>query len=153
MPEPPKPQTTPLTTIHLIHRLFSNLAEYARIANMNKFLKQTKALADGSRLRITAALFRYPELCVCQITELLGLATATVSRHISVLQNAQLVESRKDGRWVFYRISEDFPEQLRLWIRDELMPSRQVLDDQAKLDIIASCTVEEICRKNRGSTQ
>lgn len=118
---------------------------------MNIFLKQTKALADGSRLRITAALFQYPELCVCQITELLGLATATVSRHISVLRNASLVESRKDGRWIYYRLSDDFPRQLRQWIKKDLLPSRQIQQDQARLHQIASCSLEEICRKNRDS--
>ncbi len=116
---------------------------------MDKFLKHTKALADGSRLRIVAALSRYPELCVCQITELLGLATATVSRHISVLQNAGLVESRKDGRWVYYRLTNDFPKECMLWLKKELMTSQQVIDDSSRLDIIASCNVEELCRKNK----
>jgi ArsR family transcriptional regulator, arsenate/arsenite/antimonite-responsive transcriptional repressor len=116
---------------------------------MDIFLKQTKALADGGRLRIVAALSRYPELCVCQITELLGLATATVSRHISILQNAGLVKSRKDGRWVFYRLADDFPEELMLWINNNLMSSEQIKDDSVKLDTIVSCDVEKICRKTK----
>jgi ArsR family transcriptional regulator len=116
---------------------------------MDKLLKQTKALADGSRLRIIAALSRYPELCVCQITELLGLATATVSRHISVIQNAGLVESRKDGRWVYYRLAHNFPQELMLWLKKELNTSTQVKHDSTRLDIIASCNVEELCRKNK----
>jgi ArsR family transcriptional regulator, arsenate/arsenite/antimonite-responsive transcriptional repressor len=114
---------------------------------MDKILKQTKALADGSRLRVIAALSRYPELCVCQITELLGLATATVSRHISVLQNAGLVESRKDGRWVYYRISGDFPERIKLWVNEELMQSPDIEADKIRLDQITAIKVEELCRK------
>ncbi len=125
--------------------LFSLLHKYK---TMDKFLKQTKSLADGSRLRIIAALKRHPELCVCQITELLGLATATVSRHISVLQNAGLVESRKDGRWVYYRISSDFPERLKLWMDDSLMQSPVIQADKKRLDEITSIKVEELCSRN-----
>ncbi len=116
---------------------------------MNRFLKYTKALADGNRLRIIAALSRYPELCVCQITELLDLAMATVSRHISVLQNAGLVESRKDGRWVYYRLSGDFPGQLRIWIDAELMQTSDIQKDKARLDEIISIGVEELCKKKQ----
>ncbi|MFP4398354.1 MAG: ArsR/SmtB family transcription factor [Desulfonatronovibrio sp.] len=118
---------------------------------MNKFLKYTKALADGNRLRIIAALSRYPELCVCQITELLELAMATVSRHISVLQNAGLVESRKDGRWVYYRLDSDFPMELKIWIDAKLMPTSDIQKDQVRLDEIVSIGVEELCRKKQSS--
>lgn len=114
---------------------------------MKKFLRKTKAMADGSRLRIIAALMYKPELCVCQITELLGLATATVSRHISVLQNAGLVESRKDGRWVYYRISSVFPERLSKWMEAELMQSPDIQWDQYRLNQITAIDVEELCRK------
>ena len=62
----------------------------------------TKALADDNRVRILMAL-RGGELCVCQITALLGLAPSTISKHLSILFHAGLVESRKDERWVHYR--------------------------------------------------
>ncbi|RQD78306.1 metalloregulator ArsR/SmtB family transcription factor [Desulfonatronospira sp. MSAO_Bac3] len=114
---------------------------------MDKFLKQTKALADGNRLRIIAALLRQPELCVCQITELLGLSTATVSRHISVIQNAGLVTSRKDSRWVYYRLADDFPGRLRQWLEEELMYSREMEKDRLTLKFILSMSVEELCSK------
>ncbi|WP_045212964.1 ArsR/SmtB family transcription factor [Desulfonatronovibrio magnus] len=116
---------------------------------MKTLLQQTKALADGNRLRIIAALFRIPELCVCQITELLGLATATVSRHISVLQNAGLVESRKDGRWVYYRLASEFPHELKLWLDVDLMQSSEVEVDRNRLNEIMSIQVEELCSRKR----
>ncbi|MCA1743021.1 MAG: metalloregulator ArsR/SmtB family transcription factor [Desulfovibrionales bacterium] len=118
---------------------------------MKRFLKYTKALADGNRLRIIAALSRYPELCVCQITELLELAMATVSRHISVLQNAGLVESRKEGRWVYYRLDSGFPRELRIWIDAELMRTSDIQKDQVRLDGIASIRVDELCNKKQAS--
>ncbi len=64
-----------------------------------------KALADENRVRILTAL-RPKELCVCQIVELLGLAPSTVSKHMAILKQARLVDSRKESRWMFYRLAE-----------------------------------------------
>lgn len=69
---------------------------------MRTVLGLTKALADEPRIRILS-LLRTGELCVCQIVAVLGLATSTVSKHLSILSGAGLVESRKAGRWAYYR--------------------------------------------------
>src|SRR6478672_3080962 len=68
----------------------------------------TKALADQNRVRALMAL-RVGELCVCQITELFGLAPSTISKHLSILHQAGLVDSRKDGRWIYYRLPQNGP--------------------------------------------
>ena len=60
-------------------------------------VKALKALGDESRMRAILAL-RGRELCVCQIVELLKLAHSTVSKHMSILREAGLVQSRKIGR-------------------------------------------------------
>lgn len=73
---------------------------------LEEFLSVTKALSDAQRVRVLLSL-REGELCVCQITELLKLAPSTVSKHMSVLKQAGLVESRKDSRWVYYRLSDE----------------------------------------------
>ncbi len=70
---------------------------------MREFLAITKALSDENRVRALMALAG-GELCVCQIIELLGLAPSTVSKHMAVLHQAGLVETRKDGRWIYYRL-------------------------------------------------
>ena len=72
---------------------------------MKRFLAVMKALSDENRLRALMALAG-GELCVCQIIELLGLAPSTVSKHMAVLHQAGLVEARKDGRWVYYRLPD-----------------------------------------------
>ena len=72
---------------------------------MREFMSITKALADENRVRILMAL-RDGELCVCQITELFGYAPSTVSKHLSILFQARLVESRKDGRWIYYQLPD-----------------------------------------------
>lgn len=73
---------------------------------MRGFLEITKALSDINRVRVLMALMNQ-ELCVCQITELLKLAPSTVSKHMSILDHARLVESRKEGRWVYYRLASN----------------------------------------------
>lgn len=50
-------------------------------------------------------MLRGGELCVGELREALGLAFSTVSEHLQQLQAAALVETRKDGRWVFYRLA------------------------------------------------
>ncbi len=100
-------------------------------------------------MRTVAALLRYDELCVCQLVELLQLATPTVSRHMAVLQGARLVQSRKDGRWVYYRISGEFPGQLRQWFNDEVSSAQEIKADEAVLKDILAATVEELCRNQK----
>ena len=73
---------------------------------MKNIVRITKALADRQRLRILMWLQK-GELCVCQIVELLKLSPSTVSKHLSILRSAGLVESRKDGRWVYYHLPKD----------------------------------------------
>ena len=72
---------------------------------MKKQVAITKALADESRLRTLMAL-RQGDLCLCQLIDLLGLAPSTVSKHVSVLQRAGLVNQRKEGRWHFYSLAD-----------------------------------------------
>ena len=71
---------------------------------MKEFLAVAKAVADENRARILLFL-REDELCVCQVIEMLGLAPSTVSNHLNILQRAGLVEGRKDGRWMYYRLT------------------------------------------------
>ena len=72
---------------------------------MNRLLLVSRALSDESRLRVLMALSG-GELCLCQLIELLGLAPSTVSKHMQLLQQAGLVDYRKQGRWRFYRLSD-----------------------------------------------
>lgn len=63
-----------------------------------------KALSDANRLRILKML-QIRKLCVCEITEVLGLATSTVSKHLSLLRQAGFILEEKDGKWVNYLIN------------------------------------------------
>lgn len=116
---------------------------------MEVVLEKMKALSDKNRLRVVAALMENEELCVCQITEMLGIATPTVSRHMSILLGASLVESRKEGRWVYYSLSAAFPNPLLRWVDDSLANSASLASDRQKLSRILRCEPEELCRQQK----
>lgn len=118
---------------------------------MEKTLKMTKALADKNRLRVVMFLMTQEKLCVCQITEMLELSIPTVSRHMSVLLNAHLVKSRKEGRWVYYSLANTFPLLLRQWLMEELSQSEGNLKDIEKLKEILLCNSDELACNKKNS--
>ena len=65
-----------------------------------------KALAHPVRLRILS-LLRGAELCVCQVTEVVGLAPSTISEHRSLLCRSDIIVERKEGKWVCYTLTDD----------------------------------------------
>jgi len=116
---------------------------------MEQTLLTAKGLADLSRLRVLAMLMEYDELCVCQVTALLNLSTATVSKHMSILHGAHLVDSRKEGRWVYYRLSKSFPTNLRQWVTGSFSASGIAQSDRQALQDILACDRTELCRCQR----
>jgi DNA-binding transcriptional ArsR family regulator len=96
---------------------------------MRDFMAITKALSDPNRVRMLVAL-RRGELCVCQITELFGFAPSTVSKHLSILHHAGLIQSRKAERWVYYRLADkSAPVAVREALESSLHRLREVLAD------------------------
>src|SRR3954471_19252687 len=63
-----------------------------------------KALADETRLRILGLLLT-GEVCVCHIHESLGVSQPKASRHLAYLRRSGLVETRREGLWVYYRLA------------------------------------------------
>ena len=118
---------------------------------MTQPLEILKALSDLNRLRIVAALNRYDELCACQITELLQVAGATASRHLAVLQRAGLLESRKEGRWIYYRLAPPAgTEPVFIWLEKSFAESKALEGDCRALKKIVRITREDLCRMQRG---
>jgi len=117
---------------------------------MNEVLDITKALADGSRLRILMALTA-GELCVCQLIELLALAPSTVSKHMSILRQAHLVQARKDGRWMYYRLADrGAPKPVRealAWLERNLTDTPEIARDHTQLQKILRIDREVLCQK------
>ena len=119
---------------------------------MREFMGITKALSDQNRARILVAL-RSKELCVCQITVMLGLAPSTVSKHISILKNARLVDWRKEGLWMHYKLADNPSDEVRgalEWLFASLSGNKRILEDRAKLDAILGMDITEVCRQQSG---
>jgi len=118
--------------------------------NLAAFMAVTKALSDPNRVRILLAL-RGRELCVCQITELFGLALSTVSRHLAVLHHAGLIQSRKSERWVYCRLPDPSPpvvvREALDWVRKSLGGTDEAAADVKRLRRILKSDLAEICRR------
>lgn len=116
---------------------------------IDEFTAVTKALGDPNRVRALLALLQ-KELCVCQVVELLGLAPSTVSKHMAVLKQAGLVESRKEGRWVYYRAAaNEVPEEVKEvleWVSNCCSGSREAQEDSRNLEGILSMDPEQLCQ-------
>jgi ArsR family transcriptional regulator len=118
---------------------------------MDTALGTLKALADRNRLRTVVALAGEGELCACQITELLQVSGATVSRHLAQLVRAGLLTSRQDGRWVFYRLAPGVQESPPLtWLRTDLARDPDLANDRAALQRILAEDPTVLCRRQRG---
>jgi len=114
---------------------------------MEDYLDITRALSDESRVRALISLAA-GELCVCQIIELLQLSPSTVSKHMSILQRAGLVERRKDGRWHYYRLAgEDAPPIVRhilRWTIDALQHQETIVADALAICCVRAKDREEL---------
>lgn len=95
-----------------------------------------KALSDSNRLRILKMLQTRP-LCVCEITDILQLATSTVSQHLKILKESNFIIEEKDGKWVNYQINPT-PNDPRIstilasldyWISDQTT----IIEDKKKV--------------------
>ena len=120
---------------------------------MFTFMAITRALSDQNRVRTLMAL-KGRELCVCQIIELLELAPSTVSKHMSILANARLVDGRQEGRWRYYRLAgEDAPDEAReaiAWTFGSLSKTTQIRLDAKRIKEILKIDPEVLCKaKNR----
>ncbi|MGD9252154.1 MAG: metalloregulator ArsR/SmtB family transcription factor [Desulfobacterales bacterium] len=93
---------------------------------MLPFIRVMKALSDSNRVKIIK-LLQHRTMCVCELQGILELAQPTVSKHLRLLEKAGLVESRREGLWVNYNLSNGAASpyvstllgNLRHWLEDD----------------------------------
>src|SRR3974377_757458 len=121
---------------------------------MKEFLNLTKPLADENRLRMLMAL-QSGEQCVCRITGLMGLAMSTVSKHLSILYQAGLVNARKEGRWMYYSLpGRGTPPGAREavgWVRRSLVESERIREDEKRMKKVLKMDLSELCKRQCGN--
>ena len=117
--------------------------------SLKELLLITNALADGNRVRLLMAL-RGGELCLCQLLGLLKLAPSTVSKHMSILQHAGLVEASKRGKWVYYllagRGASPVARKAVAWLSAATVGAREMQDDSRRLKTIHRMSRDRLCR-------
>ncbi len=113
-----------------------------------------KAVADPSRVRILK-LLEGGELCVCQITAVLGLTVGTISKHLAALRGAGLVQQRRDGKWVYYRIAErDINAYARSFLKvvaTSLADDPTTTADRRLLGLVNQVPVQILCDGGRAA--
>jgi len=82
------------------------MANYRTIqASIDSLARIGKAISSPVRIRALQAL-KGRELCVCELMELFRFAPSTMSKHMSLLADAGLVQSRREGKWTYYSLPE-----------------------------------------------
>ncbi len=84
-------------------------------------------LSDPTRLRALMLMQSEGEVCVCELTHALGESQPKVSRHLALMRDSGVVESRREGTWMHYRLSSSLPG----WARDIIEISHARLKDLA----------------------
>ncbi|HOK05120.1 MAG TPA: metalloregulator ArsR/SmtB family transcription factor [Victivallales bacterium] len=119
---------------------------------MKNFILLARALSDPNRVKTLMAILRYRELCVCQIIEFLKLAPSTVSKHMFILRTAGLVESRKDGQWIYYKIPCHIKSEAKAainWLESSLSKDSSLKRKISKLESNIKMKMEKKCKQRR----
>ena len=114
----------------------------------------SKAAADSSRVRILK-LLEGGELCVCQVTTVLNLAPATISKHLAGLKAAGLVQQRRDGKWVYYRLAERefnaYARQFLTLVGGALVDDPTIAEDRRVLAMVNAVPLQVLCDQGRAA--
>ena len=114
---------------------------------MKDFIKVMKALSDPNRVKIVKML-QHKLMCVCELQEALQVAQSSVSKHLKILEEAGLVDYRKDGLWVNYYLTDGMKSpyvsslmgNLRHWLEDES-------EIRELIERLPDIRREEICKR------
>ena len=115
---------------------------------MKELEQYFRALGDTNRLRILNLLL-HGELCVCDIQYVLGSSQPNVSRHLAYLKNSDLVQDRRDGFRIFYRLAEPrhgTRKRLFEFLQEAYKNEERLQEDTQRLKTAidrGSCTVSE----------
>lgn len=119
---------------------------------MKDFIKASKAISDETRVRILK-LLENQELCVCQLMATLEMGQSTVSKHLGILKNAELVEVRKDRTWSFYKLytkgMNSYNSNLLKLLSSVLHDDSIILKDQERLEEVLTKDICELCSSGK----
>jgi len=114
---------------------------------MRELIKVLKATSDKNRLRILKMLQR-KRMCVCELSAALGITRPSVSKHLSILKEAGLVQDERNGQWIEYQlcmeeINQYAPvilNQIKKWVNNDPVIKKDII-------LIRTLSREEVCKK------
>jgi len=111
---------------------------------MKSFIRVMKALSDPNRVRVLK-LLQADELCVCEIQKVLELAQSTTSKHMKILEDAGLVERKRQGTWIIYSLADGSESEYAAAMLNKLS---HWLDVDEELKTMCSCLPEAALLRN-----
>jgi ArsR family transcriptional regulator len=90
-----------------------------------------KCLADATRARLTLLILREGELCVCELIHALDDSQPKISRHLAQLRSCGLLQDRRQGQWVYYRINPVLPAWVTQVLETTLQANQPWLQNDA----------------------
>jgi DNA-binding transcriptional ArsR family regulator len=96
------------TDIENVSKVQNEILEY----NFSGVVEIFKALSDPTRFKIAYSLYKAGELCVCDVSVIIGSSVATASHHLRLLKTLGITKSRKEGKLIYYSLDDDHVNQL-----------------------------------------
>ncbi len=113
---------------------------------MEEYVKAIKSLSEKTRIRILALLHQAREACVSEIVDTLQESQYNISRHLKVLQDADMVVGNRKGRWVYYQLNENQAHFKKVLLNGVKEVSSEILgDDLDRLQNKLAKRINEQC--------
>lgn len=103
-------------------------------------------LSDETRLRCLVLLQKEGELCVCEISRIIGSIQPKISRHLALMRKSGLVSDERRGQWVYYSLNHSLPEWSKRIIESTLENLMKVEPYHSDMKKICSLKKENICK-------
>ena len=103
-------------------------------------------LSDETRLRCLVLLQKEGELCVCEISQIIGSIQPKISRHLALMRKSGLVSDERRGQWVYYSLNRSLPDWAKKIIQSTLENLMSVKPYHTDIKKICSLKKENICK-------
>lgn len=103
-------------------------------------------LSDETRLRCLVLLQKKGELCVCEISQIIGSIQPKISRHLALMRKSGLVSDDRRGQWVYYSLNQSLPDWAKRIIESVLENLMNEVPYRSDIKKICSLRKENLCK-------
>lgn len=101
-------------------------------------------LSDETRLRCLVLIQKKGELCVCELSQILGSIQPKISRHLALMRNSGLVSDERRGQWVYYSLDRSLPKWAQKIVESTLENLKN--EEPYRSDLKKMGSLKNICR-------